>query len=111
MREKLRDKERLQHILEAIENIFEFTQNIDFEKFSSQKLIQHAVIRNFQIIGEAACHLTKDFREQNSQIEWNKIIAFRHILVHDYFNINIETVWYAKEAKLENLKQNILKFL
>ncbi len=99
MKEKPRNKERLQHIIEAAKNIQEFTKSIDFEKFSQDKILQYAIVKNFEIIGEAAHHITKDLKEQTKdKIEWRKIIAFRHILVHDYWDIDLETVWNSKET-------------
>jgi len=103
MREKLRDKERLQHIIEAIENIQEFTQNVGFQDFENNKMLKFAVIKNFEIIGEAAFRLTNELREINTEIEWHKIITFRHILVHDYYQIDSEIVWKAIVNKLPQL--------
>lgn len=85
MREKPRDRERLLHILEAAKNILEFTEGKTYEDFLSDKMAQFAVVKNFEIIGEAAYHLTAALREKTKhKIEWRKIMAFRHILVHDY---------------------------
>ena len=108
MREKPRNKERLQHILEAANNIQKFTEGVDFAQFAQDKLLQYGIVKNFEIIGEAAYHLTKDLKEQTKdKVEWRKIIAFRHILVHDYWDIDLETVWNSKETKLEQLIEDV----
>lgn len=70
-------------------------------------MAQFAIIKNFEIIGEAAYQLPRDFREANSTIEWRKMIAFRHILVHDYYKINTAIVWNAIVYRLEELKRQI----
>lgn len=111
MREKPRDRERLRHIIEAIDNIYSFTDKMDYATFAKNKMAQFAVVKNFEIIGEAAYHITHELRNDAPNIEWRKIIAFRHILVHDYYSINLETVWRAKEAKLSNLKAQINRLL
>ncbi|NJO01753.1 MAG: DUF86 domain-containing protein [Bacteroidia bacterium] len=71
-------------MIEAANNILEFTDGIDYERFVRDKILQFAVVKNFEIVGEAAYHLSKELRDKTkNQIEWQKVIAFRHILVHD----------------------------
>ena len=107
MREKLRDKERLNHILEAIENIFEFTKEVNFNSFSKNRILQFAVIKNLEIIGEAANFLTNEFKEKTDEVNWRDIIGFRHVLVHGYYQINNEIVWKTIENDLLPLKNKI----
>ena len=85
MREKIRDKERLNHIIESINNIFEFTNNLSFSDFENNKMLKFAVIKNLEIIGEAANLLTKELKEKHPEIEWHAIIGLRHALVHAYY--------------------------
>lgn len=113
MREKPRDKQRLHHIIEACNNILEFSGSKTYEEFMVDKMLQFAVIKNFEIIGEAAYHLTDVFRKQHSFIPWDALSKFRHVLVHDYYNIDLETVWRTIQNKLPELKieiENLLKF-
>jgi uncharacterized protein with HEPN domain len=77
MREELRDKERLYHILEAIDNIYEFTKDISFEAFSENKMLRFAVIKNLEIVGEAANLFTKELKKQYSEIIWGDITGLR----------------------------------
>lgn len=112
MNEKPSKKDRLEHIIEAIDRIFRFVENMDYLQFSKNEMAQFAVIKNFEIIGEAAYQLPKEFRLANEEkIEWRKIIAFRHILVHDYYKINTEIVWNSIESKLVSLKEDIQELL
>ena len=105
------DKERLNHIIEAIDRIKRFTREIDYEEFSKDEVIQFAIIKNFEIIGEAAYHLTDEIKGANPKVEWKKIMAFRHILVHDYYKINLEIVWKARENKIDGLRNQLIEIL
>ena len=90
MREKIRDKGRLEHILESIANVIEFTENVAFEDFMNNKMLHFAVVKNLEIIGEASYKLSKEFKMTNNNIEWEDIIGLRHVLVHGYYQINEE---------------------
>ena len=80
MRQKPGDKERLEHILEAAHNIQEFSTGVTYDVFLKNKMLQYAIVKNFEIIGEAAYHLSRALREKTQdKIEWRKIMAFRHI--------------------------------
>ena len=107
MREKPKDKTRLLHILEAIDNLFEFTQGTTFEEYKSNKILRFAVIKNLEIIGEAAYLLTKDFREKHPDVDWNAVIGMRHVLVHGYYQIRDEIVWASIQTELQPLKEKI----
>lgn len=107
MREKPKDKTRLLHMLEAIDNLFEFTKEITFEEYKSNKILRFAVIKNLEIIGEAAYLLTKDFRESHPDIEWNAVIGMRHVLVHGYYQIRDEIVWATIQTELQPLKDKV----
>jgi uncharacterized protein with HEPN domain len=77
MRSPERDKERVKHILEAIENILSFTEGHTFEKFTSNVMLRHAVFHNFVIIGDAANLLTKEYKEAKPSISWGEIIGMK----------------------------------
>ncbi len=111
MREKPRDKERLLHIIEAIDNINEFVENKTFEIYKNDKILRFAVIKNLEIIGEAAYLLTKEFKANNPNIEWNEMIGMRHILVHGYYQIKDEIIWATIETELSLLKEKITPLL
>ncbi|MCD4721760.1 MAG: DUF86 domain-containing protein [Desulfobacula sp.] len=111
MREKLKDKERLNHILEAIENILEFTLEVDFNSFSKNRILQFAIIKNLEIIGEAANFLTIELKDQAVDIKWRDIIGLRHVLVHGYYQISNEIIWKTIENDLLPLKNKVLAIL
>jgi uncharacterized protein with HEPN domain len=111
MREKPKDRERLLHIIEAIDNIAEFVEGKSFDEYRKDKMLRFAVIKNLEIIGEATYLLTKDFKNKHNSVEWNDIIGMRHILVHGYYQIKDEIVWATIETELMPLKTEITNFL
>ena len=100
------DHERLLDIREAIENIEKYATQ-GREAFENSELIQNWMIRQIQIIGEAAARLTEECRSAHPTIPWPKIIGMRNILVHDYFGIDIDAVWNAIENDIPKLKTAI----
>ena len=66
-------------------------------------MIQDAVIKNFEVIGEAAYHISKAFKEEYENIPWKKMEGIRHVLVHDYYKINVEILWNTKEQYFHDL--------
>ena len=111
MKNKPSLSERLTHIIEAIDRIKRFTAKMDVNDFTANEMAQYAVIKNFEIIGEACYHLPNDFKDQYPHVEWRKITTFRHILVHDYYKINMEIVWNTIENRLDELKSQIRAIL
>jgi len=112
MKEKPSKLDRLEHIIEAINRIIKFTSKMTYPDFVKNEMAQFAIIKNFEIIGEAAYHLPVEFRKENEEkIEWRKIIAFRHILVHDYYKINTEIIWNAIQGKIKELKIEVRKLI
>jgi uncharacterized protein with HEPN domain len=75
-------------------------ENISFVNYLNTKILRFEVIKNLEIIGEAAYLLTKDFKTQHQSVEWNEIIGMRHILVHDYYQIRSQIIWATIETEL-----------
>ncbi|MBO6027404.1 MAG: DUF86 domain-containing protein [Bacteroidales bacterium] len=107
MREPVRDKGRLEHMMTAIDNVFEYTKNVSFDGLGKDKILCHAVIYNIQIIGEAAFKLTKEFRDAHLEVDWRDVIAMRHILVHDYYEVNLNILWNVITEELPFFKIQI----
>ncbi|AEF95817.1 HepT-like ribonuclease domain-containing protein [Methanotorris igneus] len=80
-------------ILKSIEKIEKWTKNVEFDEFVENELLQDAIIRNLEIIGEASKYIPENIRDKYSQIPWKRIIGFRNILIHKYFGIDYETTW------------------
>jgi len=94
----------LDDILEAIIQIREYTASTDFESFVRDRKTQDAVVRNLEIIGEAAGRLPEFLKSRTSHIEWRKIVGLRNILAHEYFGINLPIVWDIVLNKLDSLE-------
>ena len=111
MREPIKDRGRLEHILSAIETIDTFVAGQTFESFSSNVMMYFAVVKNIEIIGEAAYMLTKEFRDSHHEVEWQDIISMRHVLVHGYYQISKAEVWDTVQNNLPPLKTQIEQYL
>ncbi|GAB3934098.1 HepT-like ribonuclease domain-containing protein [Larkinella terrae] len=101
----------LNDMLDAIQAIREYTEGMSFDDFLANRMACDAVIRNVQVIGEAANRVPKPFRDQHDGIEWMRIIRSRHILVHDYFGIDYEIIWKIITVHLPILRQELEELL
>ncbi|MBL8078615.1 MAG: DUF86 domain-containing protein [Anaerolineales bacterium] len=77
------------------------------QKFKDTRLLQDGVIRQIEIVGEAARHISKDIRKTYPEIPWQDIAGMRDKLIHDYFGVDIEKVWDTARDDLPILKQQI----
>ena len=111
MRAPLRDKERLLHILNAISRVEEYTSGLDKDTLNADLLHLHATVYNVQIIGEAVYKLSLEFKEQHPDTPWRMIEKMRHILVHDYYQVNKDILWLVISDDLPLLKQQVEEYL
>ena len=111
MREPLRDKERLRHIMESIDLIQEHTQHITYEAFATDKILFGAIVYYTMIIGEATYKLSRAFVTQHPEVPWQDIADMRHHLVHGYYQVDSHIVWQVIQHDLATLKSNIQKLL
>ena len=94
----------LHDILDAIKKAQQFTEGLDFERFTADDKTVFAVIRALEIIGEAAKKLLKSVRNRYPQVPWREITGIRDKLIHDYFGVNMEVVWKTVQEDLLILK-------
>jgi uncharacterized protein with HEPN domain len=107
MRSSEQDEKRITHILDAIENIQNFTEGITYEEFTSNIMLRHAVFHNFVIIGEAANLLTKEYQQANPSVYWGEIIGMRNFLVHGYYTVQNHIIWQTIKDDLIPLKMKL----
>jgi uncharacterized protein with HEPN domain len=93
-------------ILEAIRKIELYTKDLSFEGFEQSNLIVDAVIRNLEVIGEAANKIPTDIRKESPEIPWRKMIDFRNILIHEYFGVDLSIVWVVATQNIPKLKSH-----
>lgn len=90
----------IQDMIESAQKILEYTKELTYDEFKSDSMRVDAVIRNFEIIGEAANRLPDEIKDAIPEIDWHKIRGFRNRVAHDYMGINYFIVWQIKEEYL-----------
>lgn len=93
----------LEDMLDAIDHIQAYTKGMGFDDFNHDQKTKDAVVRNFEIIGEAANKLPDETLESNPRVDWKNVIGFRHVLIHHYFGVDYSIVW----GDLNRLKKDI----
>ena len=104
------DRQRLLDILEAIQRIEKYSSH-GKQAFERSELIQNWVLRHLRIIGEGCRSTSSEFRTQHPEVPWSQAIGMRNILVHHYFEMDVEAVWSAIERDLPSLKQQLQAIL
>lgn len=111
MREKVRDKGRLEHILQACDDLLESKDKYEFESVKDDPVIFFGFVKLAEIIGEASYMITKEFRELHSEIPWQQMIGLRHVLVHGYYTIKPRQLWNIIEKDVPKLRPQIAYLL
>ncbi len=97
----------LDDILDSINLINQYLEGVTEEQFHISKEKQDSVVRRIEIIGEATKSVPNEFKEQNPHIPWQKMAGMRNILIHEYFGINLVTVWKTAKEFIPSLKKDI----
>ena len=97
------------HILDAITAIHLFVKDLALVDFVADDLVSSAVMKKFEIIGEASNKLSPEFREKHKAIPWSEIIGMRNILIHDYIGADLEGVWNTIAENLPELQTELEK--
>ena len=101
----------IEDILTCIEKIERYTSNVSFEEFCGNDMAVDAVIRNFEIIGEAVKKIPEEIKKNYADVEWKEAAGFRDVLIHDYFGIDLEAVWDTVRNNIPSFKKQVVKVL
>ena len=105
------DRERLNHILDAIDKIAEALTGFTYESFDQDWQKRLVIERLLEIIGEAANHLSPELRNAHPQIPWPQIIGMRNLVSHEYFRIDTRTIWLTAIESVPKLRSDIEKIV
>jgi|ERR1035437_173563 uncharacterized protein with HEPN domain len=101
----------LQDILACIETIGSYTNGVSYDQFINDIKTYQATLFNFHIIGEASAQIPKEYKVENSHINWNEVKAFRNKLIHEYFGTNNQIIWDVIKFDLPDLKTQIQQLI
>jgi uncharacterized protein with HEPN domain len=106
-----RDQVLVNHILGSIESVESYTAGLTKEEFLGNFMVQDAVARNIEILGEACSKISQETKEEFPKIPWRDIVAMRNILIHEYFRSDPETVWNVVQIDIPELKKLMIEIL
>jgi len=93
----------LDDMVECCRKVMAYTQDIEFAEFTARGIVHDAVLRNLEVLGEAAKNIPQTVREQYPQVSWREIAALRNVLAHGYFGLEDETLWDIVKSKVPAL--------
>ncbi|HRF97562.1 MAG TPA: DUF86 domain-containing protein [Aggregatilineales bacterium] len=105
------DRIRLQHILDATDEVISFLGDKNRDIFNDDRLLQLALTRLIEIIGEAANHVSDSIRDHYPQVAWSKIRGMRNRLTHAYFEVDLDLLWFTITQSVPELNQQIKSIL
>lgn len=97
----------LEDMSEAVGRIEHYIVGLSRDTFMASRMTVDAVVRNLEILGEAAHRLPEDFKDSHADIPWPKIVGLRHRIVHDYFDIDLEIIWQIVQQELPPFKKQL----
>ena len=111
MREHSRDRGRLEDILKYAQNVEQIISGVSYEQFVADIRIYYSVMKNVEVIGEAANMLTRHFREEHCELPWRLIISMRNVLVHGYAQVSDADLWQTATNDIKPLREQVLRYL
>jgi uncharacterized protein with HEPN domain len=101
----------LEEILDSIAQIETYTSGLSQELYQADRLVQDAVLRRIEIIGEAVKHLPDEIKSRHPDVPWRNIVGTRDILIHTYFAVDVPLTWHMIRVSLPELKQRVRAIL
>lgn len=101
----------LTDILEAIGKVERYTAGLSSDAFEGNEMAVDAVVRNLEIIGEAARQLSPQIRERYTGVDWVAVVGFRNVVIHEYFDVDVEIVWTIATQRLDKLRDVVQQVL
>ena len=101
----------LEHISEAVSKIEEYLDKMDYEQFCASTMAIDAVIRQFEIIGEAANNVSDEFQQKYPELPWDDMNGMRNQLIHEYFGVDLRVIWRTYKEDLPELKEHLKKII
>lgn len=101
----------VEDILTAVEKIETYTGSMTYDEFATTSVIIDAVIRNFEVIGEATKNIPKRIKNRFPEIPWKEAAGFRDVLIHHYFGIDVEAVWDTVQTNIPDFKEQMERVL
>lgn len=111
MREHSRDRGRLEDILKYAQNVEQIISGVSYEQFVADIRIYYSLMKNVEVIGEAANMLTRHFREEHCELPWRLIISMRNVLVHGYAQVSDADLWQTATNDIKPLREQVLRYL
>lgn len=111
MREELRDSSRLRHMIDSIQNVNHYLEGKTKSDLDTNSMLFFAVVKNIEIVGEAAYKLTHNFKDAHPTTPWRQIIAMRHILVHGYYQVTASEIFNVYKTDLPILLSQLLAYI
>lgn len=104
----MKDEAFIEHMIDAVSRIERYTRNMDYEDFDDDELHQDAVIRQIEILGEAAKRVSEEMKDRYPKVPWKDAASMRDKLIHGYFGVDTRIVWNTVQNDIPNLKQKFL---
>lgn len=101
----------LEDILGSVNKIRDYAGSLSFEDILKDEMRIDAIVRNFEIIGEASSKIPLEIRDRYPSVEWKRISDFRNVLAHEYFGIDYEIMWEIIREKLPALEKQIKEII
>ncbi len=111
MREHSRDRGRLEDILKYAQNVEQIISGVSYDQFVADIRIYYSVMKNVEVIGEAANMLTRHFREEHCELPWRLIISMRNVLVHGYAQVSDADLWQTAANDIKPLREQVQRYL